>query len=196
MPANSEEVFHFKKIISECKGGNFKTHEIHVFKKRLFEQAHGNDLELGSWKQVVDRHGSNVAYAALKQGNLPYIPHTLLSPGHGVAWPESHEFILTRKFWKVTWRTEIHYRGSEKADTAKEQEMILDWLKSEGDSPCSGTDTWESMQGRLQTGIPVGMPNPAPPPLNPPKVCHNPRRSGPSTPITTAHDTKNYTRKS
>ena len=157
--------------------------------------AHGHDMELGSWKQVLDRHGKNVAYAALKQGNLPYVPHSLLSAGHGVPWPESHEFVLTRKWWKATWRVEVHYRGKETADTADEQAMILEWLNKDGDVSCPDTDSWESMQGRLQTGIPDGEPN-FPPPFNPPKVCHNPSRSGPSTPSTTAKNTTNCTRKS
>ena len=116
-----------QKMISMCKGGSFDTPEIHALKK-IFEKTHGHDVELGSWKQVVDRHGPAVAFAALRQGTLPYIPHTLLRPGHGVAWPESHEFILTRRWWKESWRNEITYRGTSEADTAKEERDIRKWL--------------------------------------------------------------------
>ena len=114
-------------------------------------------MELGSWKQVLDRHGPTVAYAALRQGTLPYIPHTLLKTGHGVKWPESHEFILTRRWWKETWRTEITYRGTAEADTAKEERDIRKWLKEKGELREShDSESWEEMHGRLRTGSPAG----------------------------------------
>ena len=35
LPANNEEVLHFKSIIVACKGGNFTTPDIHAFKKNI-----------------------------------------------------------------------------------------------------------------------------------------------------------------
>ena len=101
-------------------------------------------MELGSWRQVLDRHGPAVAYAALRQRSLPYVPHTLLSEGHNVAWPDSHEFILTRKWWTESWRTEVNFNfgGQSEADTAKTERGIQEWLKQEGES-CTGTETGE-----------------------------------------------------
>ena len=94
LPKGSDEVMKLKKMIGECKGGNFNTPALNEIKQQLLIKQWGKNNELGSWKEVLDRHGPAVAYAALRQGTLPYVPHSLLLPGHGVKWPESHGFLM------------------------------------------------------------------------------------------------------
>ena len=113
----------------------------------------GKDTELGSWKMVVDKHGPNVAYEALRQGTLPYVPHSLLLPGHRVKWPESHEFLMERKFWKETWRDEITFEAAdERADT---DSQVAKWLK-ENQPGCNSHNLqdWETVRASASTGIP------------------------------------------
>ena len=155
MPRNHPEVVEFKDLIGNCKAGNFNTPDVNALKRKIFIKEHGTDSELGSWKQVLERHGPAVAYAALRQGNLPYIPHTLLNEGHGVPWPDSHEFLMTRKWWKESWRTEITFGVQSEADAAKTERGIQEWLKREGE-PCTGSSTWEELHGTLKRGIPSG----------------------------------------
>ena len=73
----------FKRMIGQCRGGNFNTPELSALKKRILIKEWGKTSELGSWKQVLDRHGQNVAYAALRQGTLPYVPTVCCYPGTG-----------------------------------------------------------------------------------------------------------------
>ena len=94
-PQGSPIITEMKRLLGECRNGNFDTPSLNAVKKRIRIKEWGNQAELGSWKQVLDRLGPNVAYAALRQGTLPYVPHSFLLPGHGVKWPESHEFVLT-----------------------------------------------------------------------------------------------------
>ena len=86
----------FKRLLGECRKGDFDTPALRAVKKRIKIKEWGKQTELATWKQVLDRLGENVAYAALRQGRLPYVPHSLLLPGHGVKWPDSHEFVLEK----------------------------------------------------------------------------------------------------
>jgi len=104
----SPVIMEYKKAIGECKMGKFDTPFLLAVKKRILTKKWGQEAELGSWKQVLDRFGHNVAYAALRQGTLPYVPHSLLLPGHGVKWPESHEFVLTKKIGNEHGRARSH----------------------------------------------------------------------------------------
>ena len=113
----SPVIMEYKKAIGECKGGKFDTPFLLAVKKRILTKRWGQEAELGSWKQVLDRVGHNVAYAALRQGTLPYVPHSLLLPGHGVKWPESHEFVLTNRFWRVSWQSEVEFSDDDPAIT-------------------------------------------------------------------------------
>ena len=86
----------FKRLIGECKKGDFDTPALKAVKKRIEIKEWGKHAELSSWKQVLEKLGNVVAYTALRQGTLPYVPHSLLLPGHGVKWPDSHEFLLEK----------------------------------------------------------------------------------------------------
>ena len=64
----------FKRLIGECKKGDFDTPALRAVKKRIKIKEWGRQAELSSWKQVLEKLGPNVAYAALRQGTLPYVP--------------------------------------------------------------------------------------------------------------------------
>ena len=151
-PRGHPEIWKFKKLIGDCRHGKFDTPELNEIRRKIQVKNWGKNNELGSWKAVLDRHGENVAYAALRQGTLPYVPHSLLRPGHGVKWPESHEFILERRYWKTSWREEVNFETpDERTATAAE---IDDFLAKRGDVSCPG---WDEMLARAATGIPSGM---------------------------------------
>ena len=65
-------ILELKRAIGECKGGKFDTPVLLAIKKRIRIKEWGKTAELGSWKMVLDRLGPVVAYAALRQGTLPY----------------------------------------------------------------------------------------------------------------------------
>lgn len=102
---------------------------------------------------MVDRHGANVAYAALRQGTLPYVPHSLLLPGHGVKWAESHEFVLERRFWNSTWREELNFETSD--ETMATDAQIQKFVAAEGSD--IGLPAWDEFRANAKTGIPSGM---------------------------------------
>ena len=89
----------------------------------------GETKDLGTWKTGLERHGPLVAYAALQAGTLPYVPRGPLSDGHGLAWPDSHEFVVSRKFWKNTWRNELTFLSE--AETSETERQINEWLNCE-----------------------------------------------------------------
>ena len=103
-PKGSNIILEFKKAIGECSRGELDTPAVKDIRRRIAAKEFGKKEELVSWKAVVDLHGEAVAYAALRQGTIPYVPHTLLLPGHGVKWPESHEFVISRRYWSQTWK--------------------------------------------------------------------------------------------
>ena len=96
----------FKALICRSKG-NWNDPTMTELRSQIKRKEMLKSCELGSWKQVLDRYGWAVSCAALRQGTLPYVPHSLLKPGHGVAWPEDHEFIRTKSMWTTVWRTEV-----------------------------------------------------------------------------------------
>ena len=105
----SDTPFQFRKAVSECKRGDFNTPTIDAIRQKIAAKEWGKTQELASWRQVIQRHGATVSYEALRLGTLPYVPHSLLVPSHTVKWPESHEFLMERKYWKQRWRDEISF---------------------------------------------------------------------------------------
>ena len=94
------EMMEFKRLIGSARMGNFKVvPELRVIQRNTKLKNWGQNVKLGSWKEVLDKHGEDVAYAALRQGTLAHVPHTLLKEGHGVRWPESHQFIMEESWW-------------------------------------------------------------------------------------------------
>ena len=151
----------FKQIINSCLRGNFNTPQLNAIKRTVFAKEWGSEAELGSWKKVLDTHGPNVAYAALRQGTLPYIPHTLLRDGHGVKWPESHEFIMKRQFWRETWREEFRLESdTDHAHTKKEIDAWLTSNKVQQDDH----QQFDELLASAKTGIPHGIEMPLPTP--------------------------------
>ena len=157
-PKGSQVIRDFKKLIGECHRGNFDTPSLRAVRKRILIKEWGKSAELGSWKQVLDRHGQNVACAALRQGTLPYVPHTLLLPGHGVKWPESHEFLMERKFWNQHWREEVRFESDD--DNAVTKAEINQWLRDNG-VQCDEHQEWSDVKDSALTGIPSGMDMPS-----------------------------------
>ena len=121
---------------------------------------------LGSWKQVVDRVGEAVAYAALRQGTLPHIPHSWLKPGHGVKWPDSHEFLIQNTEWNTRWRDEFEVEVDE--DTPDDAELTK-WMHTsctdERALPFQNVsmEDWRAIANGVQTGIPDGVDMTSPP---------------------------------
>ena len=69
------EVDKFKKLISLTRNGRFDTSkELLAIRKNIKVREWGKNVKLGSWKEVVDKHGEAVAYAALRQGTLAHVP--------------------------------------------------------------------------------------------------------------------------
>ena len=114
---------------------------------------------LVSWDEVVKKYGECSAYTALSQGTLPYVPHTLLMPGHQVQWPNSHQFVLSRQFWTATWKDELDFLVG-REDEMPSHETINRFLRENGF--IGGSD---SLPARASVGMPsdIEMPQPAPP---------------------------------
>ena len=121
----------------------------------MFITEWGAKTRLVSWKGVIDEHGANVAYTALKQGTLPYVPHTLLLPGHDVPWPESHQFVMESKLWTQTWREEINFETDE--EWHHTQKDMANWLRHHDPSFKADMGDLDSLMGSAKTGIPTGM---------------------------------------
>ena len=77
-PKGAPAIYEFKKLIGDSKMGVFNHPALQAIKRRIKQKEWGKTAELCSWQQVLDRHGQNVAYEALRQGTLPYVPHSLL----------------------------------------------------------------------------------------------------------------------
>ena len=116
----------------------------------------GKDKKLGSWKQLCDKHGKEVAYAALKQGTIPHVPHTVLKPGHGVQWPENRQFVMEETYWKQHWRDTITWETDDDEFPADLEAQISKFI-GESDTPA-----WEEFQKTAEAGIPTGMVFPQP----------------------------------
>ena len=121
------EVDKFKKLISLTRNGRFDTSkELLAIRKNIKVREWGKNVKLGSWKEVVDKHGEAVAYAALRQGTLAHVPHTLLRENHGVKWPNSHQFIMEDSWWTASWREEVNFELA--AEREATQAHIQQWL--------------------------------------------------------------------
>ena len=125
------EVADFKRIIAEAGVGKFDTPEILALKKRLKIKQWNEQKMLVSWDEVVKKYGECSAYTALSQGTLPYVPHTLLMPGHQVQWPNSHQFVLSRQFWTATWKDELDFLVG-REDEMPSHETINRFLRENG----------------------------------------------------------------
>ena len=117
----------------------------------------GKETELRSCKQVLDRLGPEVAHAALRLGTLPYVPHSLLLPGHGMTFPGSHEFVLTKRFWHDGWKDEVQFPMDDE-DPAATEEAIAIFLATSGTHThmASTTTHWRKLCTRPRRGSPTG----------------------------------------
>ena len=148
----SPVILEYKKAIGDAKGGKVDTPFLNAVKKRILVKKWGQETELGSWKQVLGRLGNNVAYAALRQGTLPYVPHSLLLPNHGVKWPESHEFVLTKKYWHEHWKQEVAFDDEDPAAT----QQAIDEFLSNPEAQCEEHTSRTELNATVMTGIPNG----------------------------------------
>ena len=87
---------------------------------------------LGSWKDVVDKYGEAVAKASLRQGTPPHVPHPFLLPGHGVRWPDSHQFTMEESWWSLSWREKLNFESAGEQEATQAQVDL--WLR-ENDPP-------------------------------------------------------------
>jgi len=85
-----------------------------------------------------------------------------------VKWPESHEFVLTKKIWHEKWRDEVTFTSDE--DPAKTQQEIEKFLANpETGSSVDHHLTWDECKATAMTGIPSGE-SMEPPPTPEPAV--------------------------
>ena len=172
--------------IAKCEHGNFNTPYLKKLNKKCKVKDWGKTRRLGSWKEVCDLHGENVALAALKQGTLPYCPHPLLKPGHGVKWPDSHQFVLTETHWKDSWNTE----DGVEADAENAQPEIDELFAAH--EPPPELPAWDAFRRGASTGMPQPAPTPAeepaPTPAQPEKkvVVEKPAKKDEDKKVTTA----------
>ena len=80
------------------------------------------------------------------------MPHSLLLPGHGVPWPESHEFVLTKKYWHEHWKQEVAFDDEDPVAT---QQAIDEFLASP-ETQCEEHTSWTELTATVMTGIPSG----------------------------------------
>ena len=163
--------------IAKCKHGVFDTPYLRQVKKKCKLKEWGKTRRLGSWKEVCNIHGENVAIAALKQGNLPYCPHTLLLPGHNLKWPDSHQFILSETYWRDSWEKEVGVEADgEDKDTQHEIDAFCDKHKAPEEVPA-----WDAFMKEASTRIPEGevMPEPTPTPTPAAEMSESERRVSP-----------------
>ena len=118
----------------------------------------GKEKKLGSWKQLCDKHGKEVAYAALKQGTIPHVPHTMLKPGHGVQWPENRQFVMEETYWKQHWRDTITWETDDDEFPADLEAQISKFIAESNDAP----KAWDEFAATAETAIPTGMHFPQP----------------------------------
>ena len=128
----------FREGVAQCPQGSYdKSEYIKSIRKKIKLTEYRNNNQLGSWKQVVDRVGETVAYAAIRQGTLPHLPHSWLRPGHGVKWPDSHEFVIQSTEWSTSWRDEIEVDVDESTLDGTELEQWMHDSCAEGALPIS-----------------------------------------------------------
>ena len=119
----------------------------------------GKDKKLGSWKQLCDKHGKEVSYAALKQGTIPHVAHTLLKPGHGVQWPENRQFVMEETYWKQHWRDTITWETDGDEFPADLEAQISEFIaENKDDTP----EAWDEFAATAETAIPTWMHFPQP----------------------------------
>ena len=71
------ELMNFKKLVGSAKKGMFEViPQLRVIHKQTKIKNWGKNVRLGSWKEVVDKHGEDVDYTALRQGTLAHVPPT------------------------------------------------------------------------------------------------------------------------
>ena len=143
------------KEISRTRHGRFDSQELRALKKKMQIKEWGKNVKLGSWKEVVDKHGEKVAYTALRQGTLAHVPHTVLKEGHGVQWPDSHQFIMEESWWKASWREEVNFESNTEREIT--QSRIQEWL-AENDPNFKNTDDLETLRAGATVGIPDNLP--------------------------------------
>ena len=130
-PVNREAIIEFKIAIGECKLGKFDTPKIKAIKRRIHTEEWKATGQLTSWEELTTKHGEAVAYAALRYGRLPYVPHTSLLPGRSVQWPWSHQFVKSQMLWSSTWKETFGFNCADCEDMPS-QETIDEFLRRLG----------------------------------------------------------------
>ena len=152
-------LFEFKQKVGECSRGKFDDPYFTQLKKRIKIDSWGKDKQLGSWKQLCDKHGKEVAYRALKQVMIPHVPNTMLMPGHGVQWPENRQFVMEERFWMPHWRDTITWETDDYEFPADLEAQISKFIaESNDDTP----KAWDEFAATAETAIPTWMHFPQP----------------------------------
>ena len=140
-------------MVGQCRSGRFDTPDLNAIKMNIQIKERGKGTMLGSWKDVVDKYGEAVAKASLRQGTLPHVPHPFLLPGHGVQWPDSHQFIMEESWWILSWREKLNFESAGEQEATQAQIDL--WLRAKDpfykmeDNP-----NLEAIRDGASTGIP------------------------------------------
>ena len=71
--------------------------------------------------------------------------------GHGVKWPNSHQFIMEESWWTASWREEVNFEST--AEREATEAHIQQWLR-ENDPHYKNTSDLETLGAGAKTGIP------------------------------------------
>ena len=126
-------------MVGQCRSGRFDTPDLNAIKMNIQIKERGKRTMLGSWKDVVDNYGEAVAKASLRQGTLPNVPHPFLLPGHGVRWPDSHQFMMEESWWSLSWREKLNFESAGEQEATQAQ--IEQWLRES--APSGSEKAWK-----------------------------------------------------
>ena len=99
----------FKRKVGKCRKGQFDTWELRVEKTRVKLRQMG--VHLGSMEALIEIHSHRFVLQAIKYGLIPYVPLSPEELCQEATWPESHEFVISEKYWKYGWEDDPTYNG-------------------------------------------------------------------------------------
>ena len=111
------------KEVAGDAGKTFSSAYFSKLRKVTTTAATVDEGEMGSWKQLCDKEGEDVATACHKR--IPNIKNPLLEVGDEVPWPKNRYWELKREFWRKVKSTEetTEMKTGGDADEAEAEEF-------------------------------------------------------------------------